>query len=227
MMSINMWNKLVSTAAFGATSIAVGTMAMALAVVAHQIPEPPGLTASVAPDADAGHAVQTAVLPKLAGRAVFNWGSAARGAAKEAPSTVHAPGPKYVLAGNETPRMSLLRQASEEAPCHPSWRPLESGPVGRMVADRCRDQSDALPPPPSSVDPSRVQLPTVAEFVQPIVTQDLVEFGSDAESASRRLAAALGQTIEKPTREVAPQVPVPAVDLGTLDWAPDVLSDEA
>jgi len=207
-MSFEKWNKLAATRGIGAVSIFAGLVAMAAAIEVH---EPPTLASSTTWTSGPQHesplsSARMLVLPRMTIHGVVNRGDATH-------RSVASPPP--------ADRASVAERGSV-ATCDPVWRPLESGPVGRMVVETCPGQHAIIPPmPPHAVDSGRSKLPTVAELVAPIVKQPAESIGLDAKGTDQRLAASLEGRIEKDARRPAPLAAVPDPDLGALDWAPN------
>ena len=206
-MSKYLWNEIATTRGFGAATLFAGVVAMAAAVELH---EPPALPSQAAQPASLGETTlslaKLPVLPRLSGHAVFNRGSANQ---------------HRVTQPSAQPGLVATKSAD---PCHSSWRPLATGPVGRLVIDTCPGQQGDLPPmPPHAVDPSHDKLPVVADLVEPIVEHPLVNLGEDGGRADTELAASIDRRVERSAPTVAPPAP-PFPEFGALDWGPEPAS---
>ena len=206
-MSFEKWNKLAATRRVGVATLLAGLVAMAAAIEIHEPPTLPSPT-SWTPGFQHEPVMSSArmiMLPRMTIHGVVNRGDATHRAVAPSP-----PGARGTVA-----------ERGSVATCHPGWRPLESGPVGRVVAESCPGQHTVNPPmPPPAVNPALSKLPTVAEFVEPVVKQPLEPIGVDAGEAAQQLAASLEQRIEKDAHRIAPLRAVPDPELGALDWAP-------
>ena len=200
-MSMHKWNTLAARSGFSAAMIVAGALAMTGAVELHhhrtlQVSEQDDTPV----EPEALGPVALTVMPKMSAYAVPNLGEA-------------------------TPPTRVQKVAETEPPnqCHPAWRPLETGPLGRMVIQTCPGWRGTLPAePPARVDPTHDKLPTIADFVQPVVEHSLEDTAAAPPRADLKVAKSLESDAERTGHPLAPASMPPAPYFGALDWAPSV-----
>jgi hypothetical protein len=207
-MSFRIWNR-VTTAGVGVASILAGSAALGAAVYL-QASTPSWAKQTAANGNDSGYTTEVALpmLPELSGQAVVNR------VRHRAVSTLRS-----------TPESAPVAANEPASACQPFWHRLETGPVGEMVLVTCPGEEGQVPPePPHQVDPSHSQLPTVGDFVEPIVQEPLVAIGHRASHAGQVVAGSLERESQRFQAGIMPPTVPPTPDFGALDWAPQVKS---
>jgi hypothetical protein len=213
-MSLDTWNRMTESAAFGTTMLLAGTGAMLVAVALYGRPDGDSRAAFNAPiRVEDGAFNRPAPIPYLSGHAVFNQGRAAE------PSEPRASGSGSRTRAAPSDRVTA---SATSLSCHPVWHPLETGPIGRRVIELCPNQP--IPPlPKRRVDPSHDKLPTEADLLASIALEPLVTFGGEAQEVGENVALSLEQSLASPAERSAPTTAPSPLDLEALDWRPHVL----
>lgn len=204
-MSTRIWSRF-DTAGFAVASILAGSTALAASISVSRQPS----LAQHATVVDSTMPVQVAptVLPELRGHAVFN--------------RISTPW-HFVLRAPDLSPPVVVQQS--QASCRPFWHRLETGPVGEVVLVTCPGAQDNVPPePPHKIDPSHLQLPTISDFVEPVVQLPLLAIGDHARQSGQVVADSLERGIQRFNERVAPPALPPTPDFGALGWTPSAVS---